>query len=103
MKQISVTADLAVEHRDQIIQVSADGSNVIVEAPDVVSGFRLIRSARSIRLLRSRSDLVSKWLRDSGITVTLRTPHRRLLTIGSTRESFWMRLLGYPNISLHIR
>jgi hypothetical protein len=103
MKQISVTADLSVEHGGLLIQVSGDGSNVIVEVPGVVSAYRLIRSARSIRPLRSRSAGISKWLRDSGIAVTLRTPRRRLLTIGRTRESYWMKLFGYSHIVFHLK
>ena len=103
MNQLSIAANLTLDHGGRLIHVRASGSNVIVEVPDLRSAHRLVRSARYIGLPRSRFGRIARSLRDSGLAVTLRTPRRRLFTFGDTRESLWLRLLGYPSTSLHFK
>lgn len=101
--QLSVEADLTIENGDDQITVRGNGSGLIVEVPDVGSAFRLVRFVRASGLSKARGDSIIRLLTQVGISVTIRTPARRLMTIGGEKSSNLLRLIGLPGISLHAR
>lgn len=98
----SVDADFTIDVKDQRVYVRGDGSNIIVEVPSISLGFQMMRDLGAIKPVRERVSEISQWLTRLGLTVTVRTPRRKLMTIGSEGNSWLLRLFGIPNAKLHL-
>lgn len=99
--QLGIVADLTLENGHDQIVVRGDGANLIVEVADASSAFRLVRCIWSAGIPRNRVDSVIKLLRQVGISITIRTRTRRLMTIAGEKDSMLLRLLGLRGIGLH--
>ncbi len=100
--QLSIDADLTLVRGDEEVRVSGVGSNVVIEVADLRSAVRILRTARALGLSKL-TDTSAKALNGMGLTVTLKTPKRRLLTLGGGDGSILTKLLGFPGVSLHTR
>jgi hypothetical protein len=99
---ISVNAQVAIDIGDDRVSVRGDGSSVIVEVPSVSLAFQMMRDLGSIRQIRARVADCSALLARAGLTVVVRTPSRKLLTIGRDGNSRILSLFGVANLKLHL-
>jgi hypothetical protein len=53
-------------------------------------------------MFRSRVARFSKLLSTVGVSIIIRTPSRKLVTLGKEGRSVLMKLLGLPNARLHL-
>ena len=101
-RRISVFADLMIDISGQQVALRGDGDNILVEFPSVLMAVRMARELASGSMARSRLAAVSSSLTTIGLTVVVRTPGRRLLTIGKEANSWLLRLFGFRNAQLHV-
>jgi hypothetical protein len=99
---LSVNADFTIDVKDERVHVRGDGSNIVVEVPSILLGFQMMRDLGAIKPVRERVSKISQWLTQLGLTVTVRTPGRKLLTMGSEGNSWLLRLFGFSNAKLHL-
>ena len=99
---LSVDADFSIDIEDQRVFVRGEGSSIVVEVPSISLGFRMMRDLGAIKPVRERVSEISQWLTRLGLTVTVRTPGRNLMTIGSEGSSWLLRLFGISNAKLHL-
>ena len=98
----SVDANVTIDIGNDRVTVRGDGSSVVVEVPSVSLAFQMMRDIGSIKPVRDRVAGFSAVLTRLGLTVIVRTPRRKLLTIGSNGNSWILRLFGVPNAKLHL-
>ncbi len=101
-RPLSVLADLVIDIGGQQVAVRGGGDSILVEIPSVVMAFRMVRELGSVITARSRLAAMSSSLATLGLTVIVRTPGRRLMTIGQRGHSSLLRLIGFPNAQFHI-
>lgn len=99
---LSVAADLMIELDNEQIRVRGDGCRIVVEVPSVRLVFRSISRWRKTGSIRGWFALFSRILTRADLTMTVRTPGRRLVTIGRDDSSWLLRLLGVPNTRIHL-
>ncbi len=99
---LSVDADMTIDIGGDRVSVRGDGSSVVVEVPTVSLAFQLMRDVGTIKPIRERVTGGVALLSDVGLTVVVRTPSRRLITIGRDGSSWWLKLFGVTNASLHL-
>lgn len=99
---LSVTADFTIDVKDKKVHVRGDGSNIVVEVPSISLGFQMMRDLGAINPVRERVSEISHWLTRLGLTVTVRTPNRKLLTMGSEGNSWLLKLFGISNAKRHL-
>ena len=68
-----------------------------VERNDLCHDSQWSEQVTGDRLLSILADLVTV-----GLTVIVRTPGRRLMSIGQEGNSWLLRLFGFPNAQIHI-
>ncbi len=99
---LSVEADFAIDVREKRCCVRGDGSNIIVEVPSISVGVQMMRDLGAIKPVRERASQIAESLSRLGLTVTVRTPGRNLITIGWQANSWLLRLFGIANAKLHL-
>ena len=100
---LSVSADLTIDVADQQVRVRDDRSDIIVEVPTVALAFGMMRDLGKLRSVRENAARIVQTLSDAGLTVVVRTPGRRLFTMGRGGNSWLLRLFGVPNARMHLR
>lgn len=98
---VSVHADLTVDIDDDRLTVRADGQNLVVQLPTAIAAFKVWRRLKAAAPKTATAADLSAHLRRVGLSVTIRTPKRRLLTIGREGDSWLLKLFGIRNTSLH--
>ena len=93
---------MTIDIGDNQIFVRGDGGCVVIEVPSVSLAFQMMRDLGSVKPLRDRVTRFSNLLTRLGLTVVVKTPRRKLLTIGRDGNSWILRLLGVANASLHL-
>ena len=101
-RMLFVEADLVVEIGGEQMFIRGQGSNIVVEIPSVAVAVKMARNLGSLTAVRGWLVTISSALATVGLTVILRTPRRRLLTIGRQGNSWLLRLFGFPNSRLHV-
>ena len=101
-RPLSVRADLVIDIGGQQVAVRGDGDTILLEIPSVLMAFRMVRELGSVITARSRLAAMSSSLATLGLTVIVRTPGRRLMTIGQRGHSSLLRLIGFPNAQFHV-
>ncbi len=99
---LSVNANVTIDIGDDRVSICGDGSSVVVEVPPVSMAFQMMRELGSIKPIRVRATHFSELLSGVGLTVVIRTPSRRLLTMGREGNSWLLRLFGIRNAKLHL-
>ena len=99
---LSVDADMTIDIGDDRVLVRGDGSSVVIEVPSLSVAFALFRDLKSLPSGRQRLANASQFLSRVGLTVVVRTPHRKLMTIGRDGNSRLLKLFGVPNARLHL-
>ena len=99
---LSVTAEFTIDIEEQRVFVRGDGSNIVVEVPSISLGFQMLRVLGAVKPVRERISGISQWLTRLGLTVIVRTPGRRLVTMGSDGNSWLLRLIGIADARLHL-
>lgn len=99
---LSVNANVTIDIGDYQVSIRGDGSSVVVEVPSVSLAFQMMRELGAIKPIRERVTHLSELLSDVGLTVVIRTPSRRLLTMGRAGNSWLLRLFGVRNAKLHL-
>ncbi len=100
---LSIAADVRIDVDGQELKVIGDGSRIEIHVPSARVAFRILRGLGPFGLTRNRVARLSKSLTAVGLTAVVKTPERRLLSIGSEVNSRVTRLLGVPNAKLHLR
>lgn len=101
-RRLSVFADVVIGIDGQLVTLRGNGSDIVVELPSVGMALKMLRKLRSVGAARDRLSAVSSGLTAVGLTVTVATPRRRLITIGQDGNSRLLALFGFPNISFHV-
>ncbi len=99
---LSILADLVIDIDGQQVALRGDGDRIFVEFPSVNMAFRMVREMGSFKTARFRLAAISSSLTTVGLTVIVRTPGRRLMSIGQEGNSWLLRLFGFPNAQIHI-
>lgn len=101
-RSLSVHANVTIDIGDDRVSICGDGSSVVVEVPSVSLAFQMMRELGSVTPVRERVTHFSELLSGVGLTVVIRTPNRRLLTMGREGNSWLLRLVGVRNAKLHL-
>jgi hypothetical protein len=99
---LSVNADVTMTIGDEVVSVRGAGESVTVEVSSVSAGYKIMRGIGGLKTLRSRLAGLSQSLSTVGLSVVIRTPSRKLMTLGQGSGSGLMKLLGLPNTQLHL-
>jgi hypothetical protein len=99
---LSVDANVTIEIGDDRLSIRGDGSSVVVEVPPVSMAFQIIRELGAIKPIRERVTHFSELLSGVGLTVVIRIPSRRLLTMGREGNSWLLKFFGVRNANLHL-
>jgi len=99
---LSVNADVTVTIGDEVVTVHGEGESITVEVTSVSAGYKVMRDIGALNTLRSRVAGFSELLSTVGLSVVIRTPSRKLVTIGKGGGSALMSLLRLPNARLHL-
>lgn len=99
---LSVNADLTVTIGNEVITVCGAGESLTVELSSVSAGYKILRGVGGLRSLRGRLAGLSQSLSTVGLSVVIRTPSRRLMTLGKGGGVGLMNLLGLPNTRFHL-
>jgi hypothetical protein len=99
---LSVNADFTIDIEDQRVYVRGDGNSIVVEVPSVSLAFQMTRNLGAIKPFRKRVMEISQGLSRLGLTITVQTPKRKLITIGLEGNSWLLRLFGITNAKLHL-
>jgi len=99
---LSVDANLTIDIDDERVSIRGDGSSVVVEVPSIPRALQMIRQLGPLKTGSIRLRDLSNWLRRVGLTVVLRTPRRRLVTLGCSTTSWVCQLFGIPNARVHL-
>lgn len=100
-RPLSIDADLVIEIGGRHLRLLGAGSQVFLELPSVSTAIKIARMAGSLRSARARLIAISQALTIAGLTVTVRTPKRKLFTMGHEGNSKLLRLIGMPNFKIH--
>ena len=99
---LSVNANVTIDIGDDRVWICGDGSSVVVEFPSVSLAFQMMRELGAIKPVRKSVTEFSQMLTEAGLTVLIRTPTRRLITMGREGSSWALRLFGVRNAKLHL-
>lgn len=102
VRQLSVSADLMIDIGDHQVRVRGSGGRIDVEVASVAVVFRLMRDLGKVGLLKNRIARISETLSTLGLTVVVRTPRRRLISMGQDGDSRFLGLFGLPNARIHL-
>lgn len=98
---LSIDVDLVIDFGGHQMFVRGVGSQIVVQLPSVSAAVKMVRDLGSLRSARNRLVALSSALALVGLTVILRTPGRRLMTIGQGGNSWLLRMFGLPNARFH--
>lgn len=98
---LSIDADLMIDIGAHQMFMRGVGSQIVLELPSVAMAVKMVRDLGSLRSTRTRLQVISSALKMVGLTVIIRTPRRRLMTIGKDGHSWLFRLFGLPNARFH--
>lgn len=101
-RPLSVNADVTIDIGDERVSIRGAGSSVVVEVPSISLAFQMLRELAGIKPVRERVTGFSELLSGVGLTVVIRTPARRLVTLGGEGNSRLLRLLGVRHAKLHL-
>jgi hypothetical protein len=101
-RRLSVFADLVIGIDGQDVTLRGNGNDILVELPSVGMAFKMLRDLTFPGGARVRLSAISSALTSVGLTVTLTTPRRRLMTIGQDGNSRLLALFGFSNIRFHV-
>lgn len=99
---LSVNADVTIDVGGEIMKVRGDGSSLVVEVPSVFLAFQMLRQLPPLNSIRKRMAAFSRMVSAVGLTVVIRTPTRRLMTMGYGADSRLLKLFGIQNVTLHL-
>lgn len=99
---LSIDGDVTIDIGGDRVILRGDGSCVVVEVPNVSLAFKVMREVGSIRSARDRVAGFCELLTRLGITVIVKNPRRKLLTLGCDGNSRLLKLFGVPNAKLHL-
>lgn len=99
---LSVNADVTVTMGDEVISIRGTGESVTVELSSVSAGYKIMRGIGGLKSLRDRLARLSQSLAIVGLCVVIRTPSRKLMTLGKGGGSGLMKLFGLPNMRFHL-
>ena len=100
-RMLSVDAALSIDIDKQKVLVRGHDGQIVIEFSTFGLALRLLRRLGSLKTVRTRANSIVDSLAAVGLTVTLQTPQRKLITIGRDGNSWLMRTLGFPNARLH--
>lgn len=99
---LSVNADVTVTIGNEVIRVLGEGEKITVEFSCFSAGYKMMRNIGRLDKLRNRVADFSELLSSVGVSIVIRTPSRKLVTLGKGGRSALMKLLGLPNARLHL-
>ena len=99
---LCVAADLMIDVADQQVRVRGDGAIIVVEVPTVALAFRMMRDLGKMGSIRANIGRIAPALSELGLTLVVRTPSRRLFTLGRDGDSWLLRLFGVRNARMHV-
>lgn len=102
VRQLSVSADLTIDVGDHQVRIRGSGVHIDVEFASVAVAFGMIRDQGKVGLLKNRIARISETLSTLGLTVIVRTPRRRLISMGQDGDSRFLGLFGLPNARIHL-
>ncbi|MFK7822416.1 MAG: hypothetical protein AB8G99_27220 [Planctomycetaceae bacterium] len=103
-RHLGVSGAVRLNNGRDEISITADGDSVTVEVPSIRAAFRLVRLIADTGLTRSRTEGFVRTLGVVGLSITLRTPSRRLMSLGGSRAgSGFLRFFGLAGVSFHAR
>ncbi|WP_145944430.1 hypothetical protein [Fuerstiella marisgermanici] len=101
-RMLGVCCDVKVDIGDQQVTVCGDGSDIVVEVPSLTSVYRVMRQLRRLAWRKKRLSELSGLLQTVGLTLVVRTPSRKLISLGIENDSMLLRLFGVRNARLHL-
>lgn len=87
---------------NEVVNLRGEGETITLEFACFSAGYRMMRDTGRLDTLRSRFADFSKLLSTVGLSIVIRTPSRKLVTLGKGGRSALMKLLGLPNVRLHL-
>ena len=100
---LSVKANVTVTIGQEVVQVHGNGETITVEFLCLSAGYKFMKDIGWLHMLRSRVADLSELLVTAGLSLVIRTPSRKLVTIGTDGRSLLMTRLGFPNARLHLK
>ena len=100
---LSIEADLTLRFGKEAMIIRGEGKIITCEFECLSAGYRLLRGTGRLDTLRRRLADFSQLLSAAGLSMIIRTPSRRLMTLGQGGQSTLMRLLGFADVRLHLR
>lgn len=94
---------MTIDIGEDRVLVRGDGGSVVIEVPSISRAFQMLRSVGSSKPVREQVTVLSQLLTKVGLTIVVRTPRRRLMTIGRDGNSRLLKLVGVSNVRLHLR
>ena len=99
---LTVAADLTIDVADRKVRVRGRGRSIVVEIPSLALLFVMTRDLGNPISVSRRISRIAQTLSALGLTVIVRTPGRRLFTIGREGNSWLLRLFGILNARMHL-
>ena len=99
---LCVDADLVIEIGGQQLFLKGSGSAIVLELPSLALAIKIVRDLGSLRAAGARLSATSSAIKAVGLTVIVRKPRRRLMTIGQGGDSWLLRLFGFANVQFHV-
>lgn len=99
---MGVCCDVTVDIGDQQVSVRGDGSDIVVEVPSLTLVYRVLKQLQSLGRKKERLSEFSGLLQAVGLTLVVRTPGRKLISLGIENDSRLLRYFGVRNARLHL-
>ena len=99
---LSVNADVTVTIGNEVVRVRGEGENITVEFLSLSAGYKVLRDICPLNTLRGQIADFSNLLSTVDLSIVIRTPSRKLVTLGKGGRSALMKTLGLPNARLHL-
>jgi len=99
---LSVNADVTVTIGNEVVRVRGEGETITAEFSSLSAGYKVLRDIGRLDTLRSRVADFSELLSTVDLSIVIRTPSQKLVTLGKGGRSTLMKLLGLPNGRLHL-
>ena len=100
---LSVNADLTMTVGNEIVKIRGDAGTVTLEFRCFSALYKILRDTGHLGAVRKRLSDFSGPLANVGLSIIIRTPSKKLMTLGKDGRSALMKLLGFPNTRLHLR
>lgn len=99
---LSINADVSIDVGDNIVWVRGNGSQLVMEVPSLALALKLLRTFPATLSVRKRVAQLARLLSGVGLTIVIRTPTRRLMTVGCEGNSWLLKLIGIRHVKLHL-